>query len=256
MRTLRPSRAFTLIELLVVIAILSVLVALSITVGALVIRGGNERATQSLLTSLDRALDEYIGINGAPPPYAPTQYDNFPGPDDDLVEYEGVFQPRRPDAAIFIAQSGGVGEVGTIIGNLPERFRFARAETFVGGGPQITTPEAPSILDAWADGVWTPPYNADQTQLVYYVHPDNTLAQDLYGACVNGRPYFLSAGADTLYGLNDDPFIPDAQDGSGQQGNEHTYQTCLAAQADNLTSYPVDPITASAFERTTNAGVR
>ncbi len=255
----RTSRnGFTLVELLVVIAVLFVLVSLSITVGALVTAGGNKRATQSVLSSLDRALQEYVGITGTVPPYVPNQYEAVPGPDAALTDYEGLMQPRRPDTAVFVSQVSGIGEAGSIINNLPSRFRFARTGIPNGTGAfnRIISAETPSIIDAWGDTDWAIPYLATEQHLVYYVHPDNTLAQDLYGACINGLPYFVSAGADGLYGLNDDDFILEPDDASLATAGSHSHQTVLAAQKDNLTSYTVEPITESAFDRTVSAGVR
>ena len=252
----RAARGFTLLELILVVAVLSVLVALSITVGSLVVRGGSERATQSMLTTLDRALDEYIALNGAAPPYIPDAYDDVVNLDLELTEYQGIEQPRRPDATVFIESVSGSGEAREIIDGLPERFRYARATNTGLNNSATPLVSAPSIIDAWSEGVWKPPFDPVDERIVLYVHPENSLAQDLFGNCKNDRPYFLSAGADGLYGLNDDPFIPPARDGTGDASGSHTYQTVLRAQEDTRTSYPIATLTERAFNRTDSAGVR
>ncbi|MEM1424440.1 MAG: prepilin-type N-terminal cleavage/methylation domain-containing protein [Planctomycetota bacterium] len=254
----RRASGFTLLEIIVVVAIITILVALSFAVGALVVRGGQERATQGVLGSLDRALDEYMASSGGvAPPYQPELYREVPGDLDILTTYQGLDQPRRPDATVFISTVSGTGEAGEIINAIPEQFRFIRSAVSTGiGGSASDTIDAPSILDAWSDGDWRRPFNAKDASIILYVHPENGLAQDLFGECKNDRPYFLSAGADTLYGLNDDPFIPTALDGSDNPAGRHTYQTVLAAQEDNLTSYPVDTLSERAFDRTDTEGVR
>lgn len=253
-RGIHHARAFTLVELLTVIAIIVVLISISVGVGVYVTKGGERRATQNVLGSLDRALEEYVGVNGTIPPYLPQQYEGVPGPDATLTTYRSEQHARRPDASVFIGQARGVGAVGDVIANLPARFRFARSDTYAGGGVQDVSQQVPSIIDAWGEDNWSDPWVATEQQLVYYVHPDNYLAQDLYGQCLNKLPYFMSAGQDLLYGLNDDKFIPADDDGNAPA--THTYQTLLAAQKDNLTSYPVEPVSRSAFERTQSAGVR
>ena len=255
-RRTSSARAFTLIELLTVIAVIVVLVAISIGVGQLVTSGGERRATQNMLGSLNRALEEYTNVIGSIPPYVPDRYDRVPGPDARLTTYQGAEHSRRPDASVFVSQTRGVASVGDIINNLPTRFRYARAGAVSGGlgNPQDISEQIPSIIDAWGNDAWRSPWVQTEQQLVYYVHPDNYLAQDLYGQCVNRLPYFLSAGPDELYGLNDDKFIP--ADDNGNAPSTHTYETVLAAQEDNLTSYPVEPISRSSFERTMNEGVR
>lgn len=257
----RRSGGFTLIELLTVIAIISILLTIALVVGARVTQGGNERATQSVLISLDRALDAYVAENDAPPPYVPDQYIDVPGPNADLTgPYQGSMHPRRPDSAVFVAQVQGLVDAGAIIDGLPDRFRFptpSPVNTGPFGGGGIVSAEVPTIVDAWADSSWERPYDLADQSAILYVHPDNFLAQDLYGQCVNGRPYFVSAGSDRLYGLTDDAYIPEPADGSGASTGVHTYDTCLEAQKDNLFSYDgVKPLSISAFDRTVAEGVR
>jgi prepilin-type N-terminal cleavage/methylation domain-containing protein len=268
---------FTLIELIVVITIIAVLVSLTAAVGVSVLRGSKERNTENLLNTLDRALEEYISEVGSIPGYEPILYEGQPNfQESGLVEYRGGMHPARPDAAVFLAQTRGTGVVGAIVESIPPR--YLRPTPLPGGtfAADAVRFEEPSIVDSWAQdpGVWTLPYDITQEQVIYYVHPDNDLAQDLYGRCVNNRPYFLSAGADGLYGnLTDDELeeslfqalrgelqgegVLNPPTGSRLGATEYAdFRTIIEMQSDNLTSYPVEPINEAMFQRTSDAGVR
>lgn len=198
-------RGFTLLELLVVIAIISILLAIVLVAGSVVSSRAKVRATTQVLTSLDRALDEFIIVAGTIPVYSPQFYDGVPGPDNQLITgYDSLDHSARPDAAVFIQQATGRGEADAIIGGIPDRF----LQSTVGGPTDDIRSQwtAPSVLDAWANESWPDgedgsPWPVKAQQIIYFVHPQNTLAQDLYGRCVNGRPYFMSAGPDRKYGL-------------------------------------------------------
>ncbi len=247
-------RGFTLVELIVVVAVIAVLLSISLGVGSVVTSNSQRAATQNVLISLDRALQEYIDEIDAIPPFVPQEYAGTPGPSSVLTPYTlgstTYRHPRRPDAAVFLEQASGVGVVSDIVGGLPGRFRVPTLNLNSGGGLGAgltnTSDPVPTIVDVWADESWNTPWDLTQQQVIYYVHPDNYLAQDLFGQCVNGRPYFISAGPDKLYGLYDDATLR----------IEETYEAVLAAQEDNLTSYPVDPITERTFDRTQAQGVR
>lgn len=235
----RAAGGFTLIELLTVIAIVALLVALVGGAGIAVIRKRQEAVTQSVLNSLDRALDEYITINGAPPAYRAQDWDRVPGNGyrfDSFPDYKGQKHPNRPDASVFIRKAQGTGEIDSIIRGIGEDFLVTTPNEDSGQIDQSNPNDTldPSVIDFWGLDVWSNDLDTDskwgitQQQLVYYVHPDNTLAQELYGQCVNRRPYFMSAGRDQRYGL----------------GGEQTGSAKKIVEAwldDNLYSYDVGP---------------
>lgn len=233
-RLARSPRGFTLLELLVVISIIVALAALATGAGVLVVKRNKSRVTENLLSTLDRALEEYIAVNSVIPKYVPEAHEGVPGPDNELEQYRQREHMRRPDAAVFLRQAVGIGQVDSILGAIPERFLFATPLTTGNGGGAIEPDDTtPSIIDGWGTpGVWPPirvysPYSISMQQVIYYVHPDNELAQDLYGRCVNRRPYFMSAGPDEKYGLSDE-FMGD------EVGRRALAEQALA---DNLYSY-------------------
>lgn len=226
--TTRGGRGFTLIELLVVMIIIIILVGIVAGVGTGLIRDSRGKVTRDLLRTLDRVMVEYEAASRKLPTY-PTDdlvddlYEGVPGPDnDDIVTYGGRVGVRRPDTAVFLKQAKGVGVVDDILKDIPARFL---KPTITNGDPDPT----PSVVDAWARKEWAAPWPVAEQTLVYYIHPGNKLAQDLYGRCINGRPYFLSAGPDNLYGTTRDAGSP-------------TEEEALKALDDNITSYAPGPI--------------
>ncbi len=236
----RQLPAFTLIELLVVITIIVILLGLVGGVGTAVIKNQKVTVTKHILVTLDRALDEYTQVVGTIPPYNFRDYDQVPGPNNRIGDSQ-FFQiygtssdpfPRRPDAAVFLKQAQGTGEVQKVIAGIGER--FLRVTATPTSNDVRHRDATPSVVDVWASEAWPnddagDPWAIDRQQVIYYVHPKNFLAQDLYGRCVNGRPYFLSAGPDLKYGLKRElPGTP-------------TEKEVAALLADNVYSYEVAP---------------
>ena len=214
-------RAFTLLELLVVITIIAILIGIIAGTGVAVIGNQKGRQTENLLSTLDRALSDFmVSNNDAAPPYIPSGYRNTPGtgyaPNSAALNregnadawslYLGTEYPRHPDAAVFIRQARGTGAVDEILQSLGERWLVSTPEVgAVSAAPDSSefnaTDGTPSVLDPWADAnAWRAPWPVVGTTVIYYVHPGNRLAQDLYGQCRNNRPYFFSAGPDGVYG--------------------------------------------------------
>jgi prepilin-type N-terminal cleavage/methylation domain-containing protein len=238
-------RGFTLVELMIVISIIAILVGIVIASSLGVAQRQQKRATRGLLEGLDRVLEEYRIATGAFPIYNVDSYEGVPGPDNRPVVFpasaggDGELHPARPDAAVFLRQVTGFGEVDSIVREMPSRFmRVTIAQDLTAEQQDVT----PSFVDTWAEPNWPPPNNASEPfpirsqQVIYYVHPENLLAQALYGQCVNGRPYFMSAGSDRKYGLGADL---DRQDGESDDAFQARVEGYLK---DNIYSYePVGP---------------
>jgi len=235
-------RGFTLVELLIVISVIAILIAIVLAASKGVVGRQKERVTQNLLIALDRALDEYKTEVGAFPVYDADAYKGVPGPDNELTNFpkaaggDGEEHPARPDVAVFIAQVSGFGEVDSVLKEIPGRFsRITSAKNLDQDQQDLT----PSYVDGWAEKDWpasedpSKPYPIRQQQVIYYVHPENVLAQALYGQCASGRPYFVSAGADKQYGLGGD------SEGRAYQGEtDEQHKVRLESYLkDNLYSY-------------------
>ncbi len=233
-------RAFTLVELLIVITIIAILIAIVVASSKGIAQRGQERATRNVLQALDRAMEEYKIATGAFPIYNAEAYEFVPGLDNELTTFpksaggDGERHPARPDAALFVAQAGGFGEVDAILQGIPSKFmRITAAPT----GDDVQRDVTPSFVDSWAQPGWpagddvNKPFPIRDQQVIYYIQPQNVLAQALYGTCANGRPYFMSAGADRGYGLGAD---------SAQYGSETSeeYQARIEGLLkDNIYSY-------------------
>lgn len=238
----RSFRAFTLIEMLVVLAVVAVLASLLFIAGAAVTSRQKIRATQNVLITLDRILDVYMLERGTIPPYNPDQYVGTPGQNNGIQSFGGREHSARPDAAVFLAQAAGYGEVDTLIQSIPNE--FVRSRPLPNNNTQGVN--APSIVDSWAEPGWpVDPENQNRRypvqyqQVIYFVHPENMLAQALFGRCRNNRPYFMSAGPDRTYGFINEPQF----DIERQAGGNATEIARLVERAigDNIYSTTVDP---------------
>lgn len=243
--TTNPRRnAFTLVELLIAIVVIVILASLVFIAGTAVTQRQRVRVTENLLITLDRVLDVYMLERGALPPYNPDDYIGTPGESNGLTSLQGVIgnHPARPDAAVFLAQATGYGEVDDIIQSIPND--FVRRRQF---NNQVIGADMPSIVDSWAQPGWpedpnnpTRPFPVDYQQVIYFVHPQNTVAQALFGRCRNDRPYFMSAGPDRTYGFINEPnnnieIIADSDTG------DFVRKLVQDALDDNIYSTTVDP---------------
>lgn len=280
-----------MLELLTVITIIAILISIVVGAGLGTLRNQRRAATLSALRALDGALEEFLAETGVVPRYDPRAYARRPGLDVEIdsmgrgdrenteqafdspndiafTEYLGRTHPRRPDASVFLSQAIGYGEVEQIVQNAPSRF-FVVTLPDPSENP-CTSPSSPedlvdcdptpSVVDAWADPMWSqyrgggtePFYPLARQSLVYYVHPGNRLARELYGQTSSGRPYFLSPGPDGLYGLPEEfVFTGDAvrpvrgegrtlRKASGESEEEFKQRALREARKDNVTSYPID----------------
>jgi prepilin-type N-terminal cleavage/methylation domain-containing protein len=240
---------FTLIEMLTVMAVIAILVAMVLVMGRKVMSGQRANQTQNILVALDRALDEYFTVVGSMPPYNPDDYEDVPGESNGPQVYQSAGKHcARPDAAVFLRQVQGFGEVDAIVTGIGDRFLRQTLNTYAIANPGDSafvakSDPTPSVVDAWAPAGWPNSDAADDVeqrkydiadqQVIYYVHPENPLAQDLYGQCINGRPYFMSAGPDKQYGLRNEGVYRDSP---------RSVEEAEAAVEDNIYSYRVGPI--------------
>ncbi len=262
-RNPRDRGAFTLLELLVVVAVIVILIALVAGAGSRILGAQRERLTKNILISLDRALEEYIAVEGGPPTYPNASipsglatlnefYEDVPGLDmagGDFTQFATPYPnapkyPARPDASVFLRQIAGFDTAAEIIAAIPPQFMLLTYEDgILPTDPDPLLKDQPSIIDAWGSPTWNGTPVQGVQQFIYYVHPSNRLAQDLYGRCVNGRPYFMSAGEDKFYGHPRElPLIRDAYANIEIPEGAMNPDAYLLRRAreDNVYSYEVD----------------
>ena len=267
----RPTRgAFTVLELVIVLGVVAILMGLILGVGPRVVENQRKQATTTLLLALDRILDEYMQENnGLAPRYNPFDYEFIPGrrfaeptsPEQIPEQYppsSSSEHVRHPDAAVFLRQTSLTLGADAITRAIPERY-IVRTSIFQDAEGEEIGLGALTILDAWGevergwsargadfstptgqppdDRAW-PVYGAT---FIHYVHPENELAQELYGRCVNNRPYFFSAGPDRRYGVTN-------QFNRANPGvrNSQFTDNALRALEDNIYSYEPGPVNRTA----------
>ncbi len=200
-RTNPSRRGFTLIEVLVAVTIIIILIGAVFAVGQQVFTRQKINQTKGVLTSLDRALEEYRIESRVLPKldtddYLDQLWRDFTGGTSPIVNdatgqtflgalatYRGEEFAWLPNAAYFVYLSDGYENIDSIIGGIPDRFTSnVQADDSV-----FRT----QILDAWENPI-------------LFVTPGNPLAQAIFGECVSERPYFMSAGPDGHYGVPTD----------------------------------------------------
>ncbi len=257
-----PRPGFTLLELIVVIGVIALLTTIVLTIGPKVLGGQKESGTQNILRALDRVYDDYLGANGGAQPFFDVNdYAGVPGKDLKVFEdgknetVDGSLHeafssyppsgsgtrdyPRFPDAAVFLRQALAAGVGDGVLATLPARSIVLTATEDDPGAPADEADRTPSILDLWgpADNAWTDNgYTLLGGVPVLFVHPSNLFAQEMYGACLNGRAYFMSAGPDRLYGATNQL----TEDGS-RGSNETLWTRAVQALSDNIYSTRAGP---------------
>jgi type II secretory pathway pseudopilin PulG len=232
----RGSRGFSLVELISVFLIISLLIALSISVGRSVLQGRGERATQNVVQILDQALSAYISVKNAKPPAFYTDLNGVQFPVIDGTTGVGAAATAAdvvPSTALFILQLQDVPEAKALLTQIPAQFIRRQVLEVAGQVVQVGSAGGPGaggqgdnlalvIVDAWGQpiryvhpefhgsigangtgrtiqvGTGSPVF----TRLVSTTFP-NVVDSD-EGYCPNNRPYFYSAGPDTTAGTRKD----------------------------------------------------
>ena len=251
--------AFTLMELLVVVGIIALLAAIVLGIGPKVIGGQQRASTQATLKALDGLLDEFVqSQGGALPAWNSEDYAGAPANDlkvagDNLLKvvdvtgdagwsrYPGTNDPeypRFPEASVLLRAARGSREVADhILAELPTSQVRPTILADDSSSPADETDPSPSVLDAWgAKELWEAPFVLFVAKPVLFVHPKNLLAQALYGRCLNGKGYFVSPGADRVYGTTGEFSSDGRRDGAAE-----SLKKALAGLKDNIYSYPPGP---------------
>jgi prepilin-type N-terminal cleavage/methylation domain-containing protein len=258
--------AFTLIELLIVIGVIVLLASITLAVGPRLLDSRKESATEQIITGLDGMLETYIhpDISEAymalweeiPPPVTQpetsdiertrAQYgnaDSYPPSNENDRPWDTYFEdpnsgdryPLRPSSSMFFYQARGISEIDNALGQMPPSRLAQVFGEDVDGNPFDLT----AVMDAWGNA--SRPYERH----ILYVHPANQRAQQLYGYCQNNRPYFLSAGADGVYGsIQDLPYSRRLQIAGAVapfDSDERVVEFFRKSLDDNITSYEVRP---------------
>lgn len=224
----RIAGGFTMVELMVVIVVIIILMGIILTVGSRVIGGQKTSQTTGVLRTLDRALEEFFTDTESFPSFSlqahkdiqgmsindPVALQTYLDPDVRMFD-NGKEYPSRPTAAVFIEQVRGFGAVDSIIEGVPDQFMRSLSRPV---GAEEPDGAYVRIADTW-------------DHEILYVHPDNALAQGLFGKCTNSRPYFLSAGEDGGFGF--------AIEVPGDDAAPDYMDRVLKLLDDNLTSTPV-----------------
>ncbi|MDF1868941.1 MAG: prepilin-type N-terminal cleavage/methylation domain-containing protein [Phycisphaerales bacterium] len=162
-----PARGFTLVEIVLVVAIISLIAAISITVGSSMADSGRKRATESVLQVLDQALDDFINTTGAVPPSLVAiklEQDIDSNSRGDTVYYpaiDGVFNsvipsdnPSAPERhyqinsiGLFLHSISTSSDVPSILENVDSK--FVKNYDY----PMDLQPGMTTIFDAWGNPI-------------------------------------------------------------------------------------------------------
>jgi prepilin-type N-terminal cleavage/methylation domain-containing protein len=228
-------RGFTLLEVLIAVSVIVILIAAVFGVGQQVITRKKVSQTKGVLSSLDRALEEYRIESRVLPrldtdDYLDRLWRDESGGQSPVVNdntgqtflggvdtYRGEDFAWLPNAAYFLYLAEGYENIDAIIGGIPSQFtRTVQIDNGI-----FRT----QMLDAWDNQI-------------LFVTPDNPLAQAIFGECPSDRPYFMSPGPDGHYGTPLD--VPTL----GLNGPELT-RRINALREDNVYSVTPGPVDAS-----------
>jgi hypothetical protein len=252
--------------------VIVLLASITLAVGPRLLDSRKESATEQIITGLDGMLETYIqerqgnippDISEAyislweeiPPPVSQPENsdlertrasygdaDNYPPSNENdrpwtpyFTDASGDRYSLRPSSSMFMYQARGISEIDTATGQMPPSRLAQVFGEDVDGNPFDLT----AVMDAWGNA--SRPYERH----ILYVHPANQRAQQLYGYCQNNRPYFLSAGADGVYGsIQDLPYTRREQINSSVapfNSDERVVEFFRESLEDNITSYEVRP---------------
>jgi prepilin-type N-terminal cleavage/methylation domain-containing protein len=163
MRPRSDSRpAFTLIELLVVISIISLLVTISVVVGAKVVGSGKQRATEQVLRALDTSLNAYIAEKGGiPPPVVDDPRDAANAAIrhaipvvDGINMTGGTAGSTINSVALYLLQAKASPGASSALASLGSTSKFYREVAPDGTNTNSALqPSLPTITDAWGNPI-------------------------------------------------------------------------------------------------------
>jgi len=161
----RRRHAFTLVELLVVIAIISVLMAISLIVGAQVVSGGKARVTADTIRVLDSAVSDYVNrVGRIPDATARVETNANAGTTNNLYAvFDGVDTSTDDTintVGLFLHQASGTGNISESIATINPKY----VRLYDPDGPGDPQPELLTVFDGWDrpiryvhptfDGIW------------------------------------------------------------------------------------------------------
>lgn len=167
----RRRHAFTLVELLVVIAIISILMAISLIVGAQVVSGGKGRVTADTIRVLDSAVSDYVNrVGRIPDATARVETDANAGTTNNLYPVidgeHTTTEVTINTVGLFLYQASGTGNISESIATINPKY----VRLFDPDGPRMVIdgtgwqPELMTVFDGWDrpiryvhpvfDGIW------------------------------------------------------------------------------------------------------
>jgi prepilin-type N-terminal cleavage/methylation domain-containing protein len=262
MPTFKTSRrGYTLIEITLVVSIIVVLVALTISAGSAILAKAQREKTEGTLRVLDQAMAEWSQVKerqmtyGLPGLPFDARFYDITAPLTTSIDFSGAYEngSTYSESDLLEGLNGNVLERGA--GVMPSVMAHLaivpQSKSLLGAiDPSLSKPrqlhidgdaiQTMLIVDAWMGPVlailpgrvWIPAVDQGTETIKDTDGTIRTIEEVVMGACVNGRPYFVSSGPDRRFG-----HLEYTDTGSGESppsGSDRYQQT-----ADNLYSYEV-----------------
>lgn len=165
-----PRRAFTLVESLIVIVVIGILLTIALAVGKRVLLGGQHRATEQILKTLDVIITQYSSTTGGKVPTFFTADDGTAYPIVDArLPGVGAVAPvagslTQPSLALFLLEAQRLQLVDKMISGIDSQFivrqpllayGWAANSNSMGTDPVFAIPplDAPIVLDGFGNPI-------------------------------------------------------------------------------------------------------